>query len=234
MEEHVGVGWVLARPWRPAWEWALDRLPSEIITVSRCLAVVGPGPWILPWVSERPKDSGAAAALHIRPDRKAEAGTWVDERHRHGEWGWTSWFSSADVAREFAARFVDIVDGPRLIGLGLPADLVDDYLEAHQQLDWSGQSGAIKFLERREALPADSQALGYEILGQEYSYFHSWYCNQMESVVHERLGLSVNSDGLLDDIVDARAAATVVNDPAVKGEPVTWWPFLLVELPLTA
>jgi hypothetical protein len=77
-------------------------------------------------------------------------------------------------------------------------------------------------------------ARGYEVLGSEAGgSFHTFACHGLEADYVEKLGLSLNSNGLISDYNDAVRASDYTNLDSTGTEPVPWFPWLVFELPLT-
>jgi len=229
-------GYRLARPFRPEGDWRSPRVPAEVVTVCSCLAVVGPGPWALPWVTAT--DLGRldeATALGVPADRLAEAMRWTDGQLAAGGWGWPEVFATPEVARAFVERFVPEPGDLRLLGVALPVDAVPAYLADHPlPTDPSTGVPAVDAAVRSGLPPAPGgTVLGHEVLGEEIGgTFHSWYCHGLEPMVHTRLGVEVNGFGLLDDRAEAEAVAALVGSPDVGAEPVPWRAWAVIAYPV--
>jgi len=209
----LAAGYSVARPFRPRPPLDCARLPQTLLTASDCLAAVGPGPWGLSWTTESvERRQESARALGVDPASLPLVERWLQARMDAGEWSWPRWFTAVGTAREFVARFC--APDPATVVLGV---------------------GVTEATARELALPdaaplaPGGQSLGYELLGAEQGGgVHSWHCNDLEPVLHERLAIRVNAHGLIDDPDTAAAAAREIMEPAVGAEPVPWFPALLV------
>ena len=213
----IGAGYAAARPFRPAPPIHGARLPPALLTASSCLAAVGPGPWALSWTTgsaERRRDS--ARELGVDPAALPLLERWLQARMDAGEWTWPRWFTALATAREFVARFCARDPATAVIGIGVTEATVREL--------------GLPIVPDERPLAPGGRALGYELLGAEMGGdFHSWLCNDLEPVLHERLALRVNAHGLIDDLDTAAAAARELMDPEVGAEPVPWFPALLVD-----
>lgn len=177
-----------------------------------------------------------AAEFGLDPDERAAAGELADDLMTAGMFGWPNVFfelhDAHDFHRSFASGRADIV----VIGIGLDKahanpflqqpDLVPLPVAVDPQNDHGGVS---QRLERREPLTAGGRALGYELLGMDVPPLTSWAVNDLPVLVHDRLGISVNEDGLITSFDEASRAAKFISRPDVPSEPLSWTPWLIVQ-----
>jgi hypothetical protein len=224
----VAGGYILVVPFTAPEYLANPRLPRQLITASWDLTAIGPGPWALSWVNQHDSDRQQRIAFGIDEASLPEVSVWVEEKMRTGEWGWPRIFTGLQPAREFLVRFHPSSE-PTIVGMGMAAESVDEVLADHPDVPGMGMYGYVETLRRRQPLAPGGLELGYELLGEELGgVFHSWHCNNLEPVVHEKLGIEVNQYGLIGDLEAARRAAEFVARPDMGAEPVTWRPWLLV------
>jgi hypothetical protein len=226
-------GFLLARPW-PPWSWVdSTRLPPAIITASDCLGAMSPEPALLPWgQATEVQQTAALAAMGLVAAQLHSVMDWIVTQQALGNWGLPNIFASPSIARGFLDEFRPSFTDLRILGLAMPDRDVDDYL-AGQDPPRSEQAwtfGLVDGIRRGQRPPPGGTALGYEILGAEYGGgFHSWYCNNLEPIVHERLGIIVNEDGLVDGLDAAVQATELVASDEIGSEPVWWQTWLLVD-----
>ena len=70
------------------------------------------------------------------------------------------------------------------------------------------------------------------MLSYEYGIEHSWLCNSLERDAAEQLGVTPNSNGLIDLYDDADRVAEYANRDDVTTEPGLWLPWLIVQYPI--
>jgi len=224
----ISGGYILVVPLTVPEFLASPRLPPRLITASSDLTAIGPGPWALAWVNQHDSDLQERVAFGIDDASLPEVSDWVEEKRLTGEWGWPRIFTELKPAKEFLARF-DPTGAPTIVGLGMAAEFVDQVLADHPDEPGMGTYGYVDALRRRGPLAPGGLELGYEILGEELGGdFHSWHCNYLEPLVHQKLGIQVNRYDLIEGLEAARLAAEFVGRPDVPAEPVTWRPWLLV------
>lgn len=69
----------------------------------------------------------------------------------------------------------------------------------------------------------DGDFLGYDILGWDYSYFHTYLCNSLNENISDKYPLEVNKHGLLQNSYSQVKMFSEYIDG--EGEPVMWLPF---------
>jgi len=73
----------------------------------------------------------------------------------------------------------------------------------------------------------DGNFLGYDILGWDFSYFHTYLCNSLNQDISDKYPLKVNKHGLLQNPYPQVKIFSEYIDG--KGEPVMWFPFAVYE-----
>ena len=224
-------GYTIALPFAPPpSEFFSERVPSLVVTVSECLTELVPDPGLLPRsgvsdVEGTKRMNRAGIALDVVPEMAAAMAAFIDA----GDYIFPV-FTSLDAALAFKNRFLAALD-VRVLGLGVPAELVPSYLERWRS-EWerSGDNwyGTLSCLRKGQPLAPGGTDLGYEPVGEEFpGSFHSWLCCGVVPDVHERLGVVMNGFGLVDDQRVAIEAAELI-EREEWGEPVPWLPLLLV------
>jgi len=173
-----------------------------------------------------------AAEFGLDPDERVAAGDLADELMTAGMFGWPNVFFELHDAHDFQRRFAsgraDIV----VIGIGLEQATANPFLQQPDLVQRSvivdPQNGVSQRLQRREPMTAGGRALGYELLGMDVPPLTSWAVNDLPVLVHDRLGISVNEDGLITSFDEASRAAEFISRLDVPSEPLDWTPWLIV------
>jgi len=188
---------------------------------------MAPGSWAIEWVKVAPGEREEhARELGIRPELLPQVVDWATKAF-DADFKWPNVLSTPAVAREFRQQFIP--GDVRLIGLGLPADLVDEFLTLAAPPPSSpgyapnGPSGVYEVLRSRQPLATGGRARGYEVLGFGIAgAFCSFRCNQFEADFQREFGATFNTWGLIDDEAVARRCALYAGRPG-GGTCADWW-----------
>lgn len=224
--EYVSGGYFIARPGKRP-ERKNELLPEWILTASHCLVDLVLDTWAVEWSSDsRESRLEAASRLGLDGAALAELTAWCTRALDTGELGWPGVFFDVEVARRVRARFLP-QDDLVVFGIALPRDLTQEFLEELSPKEATGDTGVAAAI-RRGAPPNDGgTALGFDILGWDWSYFHSYACNSLESEFASALGITPNRHGFFDRLEDARRCADHCNLETTGAEPVFWLPWLV-------
>jgi hypothetical protein len=224
----VAAGYIVTRRiQRPAYSDA-SLVPSRLITASECMADMFPSLWALRWTAFSEDERAVEAAkFGVAPDDLPRLIEYMSRALDQREFGWPCvWFSS-EAAIAAIKEFVPAFDKLVLMGLGLPRDLVGDFLARATPED---HSGMCTMLRTGNSMASGGKPLGWEILGYEFGGgLHSWLCNSVEKEASLQLGIRPGGNGLLVCEHDARSVVEMIRRGAVGAEPAAWFSFLLAE-----
>lgn len=209
-------------------------LPERILTVSTCIVDSYPDAWALPWVETAP-DQLRSIQEKIALDNTVfeNLRNWVKTTMDNGRFGWPNVFFSVHTAQEFYLRFLGALLDIRIIGLSLSKDVASDFLCEERPQEGCGAIGVWTMVNRGLARIRSGSPLGFDVLGMEFGGgFHTFTCNSLEQDFHDKLGITFNKDGLIDDYSKAIVAAEYTNRDDVGAEPVIWYPFRVDEYPI--
>lgn len=203
-------------------------LPSKLLTLSTCLAPFLPDAWSYSWAEMSEAERLLPVEQLGLPSESLWR--WVNEMtvgFDAGDVAWPHVIRSFDVASEIFLR-LPIDREWRLLEIGLHVDDVDGFVRSER---WASPSppGIVASILERQAIRTGGVALGFEVLGSEQGTPHSWLCNGLENDAATSLGVRPNASGLLSTLDAARRASRYFNDERL-GEPVTWFPWLVVDL----
>jgi hypothetical protein len=219
---------------RPAYV-SSDLLPPRILSLSHCICDFVPDLWAIEWVDYSPADRAAEAEKWgIQAADLSQVIEWITEQIDAGEFGWPCVFFSPHDARSFAQRFLPRSEGVRLLGIGLPATDVEQFLATAAPGPSEGVPGIDQAISSRAGLEEVGTALGWEVLCYEYGSFCSWLCNHLERDVAEQFGIRPNETGFIATAGDAVRAAEYCGREEVGAEPGFWAPWLVVEYDLSS
>jgi len=232
LDQFLSGGYYLATPAKrhPSFS-AL--LPETILTVSPCIADVGPNGdnWASTTLEEQEAE---ASTIGVSP---ADLPAYLDsfdaitrrtvlpagmraaaEPFEVMPFG----LSSFAIASELHAQINPLA---LLLGIGLHASLAPLLYEQRDR-DINRGFGLIDRIEQNQRL-SPGRILGFEPLGFHAMSFHSWICNYFPDKVSTDLGIQPAANGFIAEFSDAvRATAYIAK---AKGEPAIWLPWLVVQ-----
>ncbi|MBK9123172.1 MAG: hypothetical protein IPM16_08635 [Chloroflexi bacterium] len=228
LEACTALGYVLIRRGNPEWYWSAPLLPSDLISLSRCISRFRLD---LFWGwSDRYAEEVSAFGI---PDAMVdEFREWCGSGHRADGSPWAV-FSNPAAARKFAVRFHLPMDDFWLIGVGWPnvqgGKALPNLLVVRERADtvWHAP---VPELDRTGIV------LGYDVVGVEGGDFsHSWLCSNLQVDMNEMYGIRPNTYGLIDTYEDARRINDWIDEDEMQGfraEPEPYSTWLLVSYPL--
>jgi hypothetical protein len=229
LESYVAGGYFIGR-WtdRPAFVSA-ELLPSRIITASACIVELVPDVWSLAWtrLSEDEREKYGNRFGLVGPTLTAFI-AWCTEAFDAGRLGWPNVIFDLAVARELRSRFLAKSDELVLLGIALPRDRVDDFVEFAVPGPAEGEAGILAAIRRGAPLAHGGVASGFDVLGWDWGAFHSYLCNGLEREFDAVLGIRPNGVGLFDRAEDARRCANHAQLDTTAAEPGLWLPWLTV------
>lgn len=208
-------------------------LPPRIVSLSECICDCVPDMWAIEWTGVSPEERTAKASkADIDAATLDQVISWTTQQMNAGTFGWPRVFFAIDDARVFAKRFLSPDGDFKLLGIGLPADVVEQFLVEENPGSSMGVPGVYKAVSTREGLASGGAALGWEVLCYDYGGFHSWLCNGLETVVAETYGIRPNEAGFITSAAESSAASEYCGREEVGAEQGFWAPWLVVEYAL--
>ena len=210
-------------------------LPSFIWSASGCLCEKIPDNWILPWLAkpdpyeERRRYQNA---LGLNDDEFKDLQKQFDNLFRLGEFGYPNVFMRSAVAEDFYARYFHKLPNLKLISISLPKAEVTNFVEENKPSQGVGENGITIKLRQYQKLEEGGVNLGFEVLGYDYSDFHSLICCSMEEEINLKYRIDFNQYGLIDRFEDAISIVRDIREGVLAAEEGDWAPWLVSEYPL--
>lgn len=205
-------------------------LPEKIYTPSTCVCVHHLDLSVLTWVNATDRDrENYRTKLRLTQNSFEVLQKQVDQWFEEKRYGWGEVFIDLNLAREFATNYVSHIEDIKLIAIATTAKYRDAFL-AEESLLGNNQIGICQNLNLNKTIKIDRGFLGYEVLGYDYGWFHSFVCNSLETDFTNKLGIKLNQYGLIDQYDQAIKATDYVNQPETGAEPVLWLPWAIIEL----
>jgi hypothetical protein len=208
-------------------------LPKRRWDLSPCLNMLHPAFCSLSWFGASP-DEREKYRKHLGLDEKWYAAMQndVESQFDKERIGWGEMFLDLETARGHAAAYLGKVPDVKLFMVALEASHRERLLRDEAPEEGNGVPGIYLMLKSGIRADLSNGVRGYDVLGYDLGSFHSFACNQLEGIFHERLGLTFNENGLLKSYEDAEKASELVDTGDIGAEPVLWQPWVVTELPL--
>src|SRR5690349_19852869 len=107
-------------------------IPKTILSVSECICDVYPKTTLL-WGGSNEEKRKYAQQLNVSPGTYNEIEKWVEDKLEAGVFGYPQVFTTIELAREFLAKFLCHLSDTKIIGIGLPEEYVEEFIE-HEEL----------------------------------------------------------------------------------------------------
>lgn len=207
----------------------MDKLliPDKFISVSNCICDVVPATWGLEWVTYRENDiKRAKDILKLEDKQFSELERWVTKKFNENLFGWPYGFTEISVALEFESKFLSRVEEAYIVSIGLREDEAMIFLEEEKPQKDMGKTLVYKVLEKNIKMSLND-VLGYDVLGYDFSNFHSYLCNGLERDFYKDLNIKPNKNCLYDTYEQAEMAVKYLNNEHTGAEPVLWQPWIV-------
>lgn len=232
--KYISGGYYIISPLTRAEYMDKTILPETIISASDCLCDFHPEIDIL-WGSSNKSKQNYSKKLNLSKETYEEMEKWVEDKFEEETFQFPQLFTTVHLAREFAKKFLHHLNDIRIIGIGLPENLVQAFLDEAETLSKSSkeQYGIETLLLNRTPMEIQGADIkGYEVLGFEFGKFHSYICNSLEKDYKKEFSFSLNENGLIPSLDMAYRCCDYSNDEAVGTEPVLWLPWSIYEYKL--
>ena len=182
-----------------------ELLPQRLISISNCIG----RKLEIYWGWDTNQNRQDILDFGIPEEKFSAFETWSTSASNIG---FPGVFYTLDAAREFIATFLATVQDIVLIGIGLPNEMVDDFIVDNPQTVYDPATqmhlqdlyGINYVLHQKNQLASEGQAIGFEVVGENFGLSCSWLCSGLEKVMHDLFGIHPNSYGLIDSYEDAK------------------------------
>ena len=220
-------GYFLARPVPRPIYLTQGLLPDHIFSSSHCIGKLIPDNWTaLSWDQLDEKQRRKfVPEIGVDQIQIPELIKWCNE-HRE-ELGWGNMFYSADSARSFVEHFRLSTQNLVLFSIGLHRKQVSLFLEETRSPEGIVASGVWLMVQKGIPPEAGGKSIGYDVLGYELAWSHSWLCYSLEKDVNDKLGIRPNVHGFIETFEDAERVADYANNSDTPIENKPWLPWLV-------
>lgn len=212
-----------------------DLLPENLLSASECICTFVPDTWCVAWTGDTPELRWEKAKVFaLDPEALARLTDHVTSRFEVS-FGWPNVCFSLAAAREIVQGLLTDRKDVVVFELGLHKQFMEAFLKAaepppsppgHAPM---GRQGVLEMILKELPLAAGGIPLGFEPLVFYYSLSDSWLCNGLETVFHDRLGLTPNAQGFIASLEEALRGVELLWEGKVAAEPGLWLPWLILD-----
>ncbi|MDR6227365.1 hypothetical protein [Desmospora profundinema] len=179
---------------------------KDIISASNCVCDTYPDEWAYSWAGyDRELLSDIEEKTQKSRRELVLLRKWVEKKFDSEQIGWPNVFYSLKLAIDFQSEFLKNID-TRIIGIGTTLDHLKNILEENKSDDDVDPGGVYHTLAKQIEVDMRGRIAGYDILGYEGGFFHSFMCNGLKDE-YEKMGIFLNKYHLLPTFQKAELAA---------------------------
>lgn len=214
--------------------WPPPLVPRIFWTVDEYICNLFPGSWGPTWVRPSPRElEEVRQNLSLTEKELVTLREWVDSQMDRGVFGWPNVFLDPEAAREFHHRYLSARADVKLLTISLPDIYVEEFLR-HAAGSNQGRDGVYQMMMKRANAPECLRTHGFEVLGYDMGSFHSFVVNYLQVEYRDKLAISLNAFGKIDDYTQATRAADHTRLDTTGAEPALWLPWRIDEHELRA
>ena len=152
---------------------------------------------------------------------------WADKKFELGKLQWVDNFADLDTALEFKHTFLSHLTDVHIYSIYLSATdseaMIQEFRnDQNKEGDFGLRQNLSLKIEEKESL--NEVLLGYDLIGVEIGgTYHTFYCNDATQELVDKFHLTLNENGLFNEIDDWTAVKEYLNDEKNGFEPVPWY-----------
>ena len=229
--KYISGGYFIVTPKKRPEYMDKDLIRDTILSASQCFTDFYPDISVL-WGHSNEAKQKYAQQLNISQSTYEEMEKWVgdnfSDKFKAGTLEYPDVFTTIEIAREFLSKFLSHLTDAKIIGIGLPEEYVEEFIEFENNPE-EKQYGIEQLLLRRITIEEnDSKMLGNEVLGFDMTFFHSYLCSGLEKDYKSHYGFTLNENGFISTLEEAIRFCDYFNDEEL-GEPVLYLPWGIFE-----
>lgn len=195
-------------------------------TTSACINEALLDTWIYSWFKSSKKELETVKKKFCIDDEAiSQIQHWADQKYESGKLQWIDNFADLETAAEFKNQFFSHLQDVNIYSIYLSATDARALIQSFNG-EAEGEFGLRKNLLAGIPEEADSneQLLGYDLIGVELGgKYHSFYCDNQTSQLLAEFKLTLNENGLFENIEDWSPVVAYLNDEKNFFEPVPWF-----------
>ena len=213
----LNFGYYIVQPY-PTPEY-LSLTCEHVLTVSQCFGDVHPSlVGLLFHLEHDPQQLEYKKSLALSDEEFSKLQEIVLHLYKSHKLDVDGRFVELSDALSFCEKCLYNLPNVKIISIALESAYKDIFIED------AGRCLNASFLEKQQS---NGNFLGYDILGWDFSYFHTYLCNSLHQDISDRYPLELNAFGLIQNHYSYVKEFSEYIDG--EGEPVLWPPFAVYE-----
>ena len=197
-------------------------------TTSACINDALVDTWVYSWsIQSKKMLEQVAKDFQIDDTLLSQIQTWADKKFELGKLQWVDNFTDLETALEFKHTFLNHISNVHIYSIYLSSTdcetLIQEFKnDKENQGDFGLRQNLLQKIEEKENL--NEVLLGYDLIGVEIGgTYHTFYCNNATEELIDKFNLSLNENGLFNEIDDWTNVKKYLNDEKNGFEPVPWY-----------
>lgn len=189
---------------------------KQILTTTDCICNIHPSLLGSFWVNHERQQPEYKKSLGLSDEKFGELKETVSQLYYKHELCVDGRFAKLSDALWFCDKYLYNLSDIKVISISLEGIFKNAFIED------VGENLNMCLLTKQEF---NGDFLGYDILGWDWSGFHSYLCNGLHKDISNKYNLEINDFGLIQNpYSQVKEFAEYIED---KGEPVNWLPFAI-------
>ena len=184
--------------------------------------------WVYSWsIQSKKMQEQAKKDFQLDDSALTQIQAWADEKFELGKLQWIDTFPELQSALEFKHTFMSHLNDAHIYSIYLRATdseaLTNEFKsDQNNQAEFGLRQNLLRKIVENESL--NEVLLGYDLIGVEIGgSYHSFYCNDATQELIDKFQLTLNENGLFDEVEDWTPVTEYLNDETNGFEPVPWY-----------
>ncbi len=200
LNDYAAGGYVITRCTKRTYN-SEELVPEWLINLSLCRGNSA----YLYWGNNIAEYEKSALHFGIPTDKLPALKAWAI----NDDEGFHNVFYTLEAARRYIAAFELTGDDLVLVGIGLHASLLDQFLTYNQPASPDKPYRVCRVLKEGKPLPPGGEILGFDVVTSENVFGCSWLCLALEYHMDEEYGIRAGPYGLFRTFEEAKATECV-------------------------
>lgn len=165
--------------------------------------------------------------FHFDANKIIQIQSWADKQFELGKLQWVNNFADLDTALEFKHNFLSHLSDVHIYSIYLNESDSEELIQTFRSDEINQDKFGLRqnlLLKIQESERLNEVTLGYDLIGVEIGgSYHSFYCNNSTQDLIDKFNLTINDNGLFNEIDEWTAIKEYLNDENNGFEPVPWF-----------